>query len=83
MRYFFHVRNEGIFTEDSEGTELLDAEAALGEARAMARDFAIQDLMQPQLIANRVIEITDSAGAVVRNFRARDVLDGAVIPKAA
>jgi hypothetical protein len=83
MRYFFHVRNEGIFTEDPEGTDLLDAEAALSEARAMARDFAIQDLMQPQRIANRMIEITDSIGTNVRNFRARDVLDGPAIPEAA
>jgi hypothetical protein len=80
-RYFFRVRNEGIFAEDPEGTELLDSGQLWTRPRAMARDFAIQDLMQPESIANRMIEITDAAGISVRNVRARDILDENFVPK--
>jgi hypothetical protein len=81
--FYFHVRNGNLFTEDSEGSDLIDNDAALLEARAMARDFAIGDLMQPTNIADRTIEIRDAAGSSLWNFRARDVLDGDHVPAVA
>jgi hypothetical protein len=60
--FYPHVRNGNLFTENTEGSDLIDNDAALLEARAMARDFAIGDLMHPTNIADRTIEIRDASG---------------------
>jgi hypothetical protein len=64
------------FAPDSEGSELADVTATFLEARAMARDFAIDDLRQRNIVADRLIEITNSRGWRIGTFRARDALEG-------
>jgi hypothetical protein len=82
-KYFFDVRNGDIFTKDREGSEFLDDEAAMRDALVMAREFAIDDLQQPKVIADRTIEIRDLAGRSVMVFRARDVLESDQVPRVA
>ena len=57
MRYFFHIRDCGTLISDDEGTELPDLAAARQEARATARDLAMEDLKCGQMVAERSIEI--------------------------
>jgi hypothetical protein len=74
-RYFFDIRTDGIFTKDHEGSEFASDAAAMLDASAMAREFAIDDLKQPEIIADRVIEVHDGTGRGVGTLRARDVVD--------
>ena len=75
MLYFFHIRDLQGRTSDQEGSELPDMDAARIEARAYARDLAIEDLKCGQAIADCCIEITDG-GAVIEILMVRDVVRG-------
>lgn len=67
MRYFFHIRDCGTLISDDEGTELPDMAAARHEARATARDLAMEDLKCGQAVAERSIEIA-SGGQVIETL---------------
>jgi len=74
MRYFFNVRDREGLVCDKEGSELPNLEAARREARLSARDFAVDDLRAGRPVAERQIEITDSAGHMLEMMQARAVL---------
>jgi hypothetical protein len=67
MRYFFHIRDCGNLISDDEGTELPDMAAARNEARATARDLAMEDLKCGQVVGERSIEIA-SGGQVIETL---------------
>ena len=75
MLYFFHIRDLLGRVSDQEGSELPDMEAARREARASARDLAIEDLKCGYAVADRCIEITEGC-AVIETFMVRDVVRG-------
>ena len=50
MRYFFHIRDLDGRISDEEGSELPDMAAARDEARATARDLAMEDLKRGQAV---------------------------------
>jgi hypothetical protein len=75
MRYFFHIRDFKGGSSDQEGSELPDMDAARSEARACARELAIEELKCGQPIADRCIEITDG-GRVLESLLVRDVIRG-------
>jgi uncharacterized protein DUF6894 len=72
MRYFFHIRDCGTLISDDEGTELPDIAAARQEARATARDLAMEDLKCGQVVAERSIEIA-SDEAVIETVTVHDI----------
>jgi hypothetical protein len=59
-RYYFHVCNGNGFTEDEEGRELPDLEAARIEALRAARDIMASDVRSGALDLSSFIEIEDS-----------------------
>ena len=64
-RYFFHIRNESGLTEDHQGVELPDVEAARKEA--VARACELWSKRPPDSAHNDdTFEITDEVGDVVR-----------------
>lgn len=65
LRYHFHIHDEAGVIPDEEGTELADLSAARAEARASARELAIEDLRRADRIHARRIEIADETGAVL------------------
>jgi hypothetical protein len=58
--YYFNVRNDD-FTEDFEGTELADAQAAHAYAIQAARGLAADTVSHGHLTAAHRIEIVDAA----------------------
>jgi hypothetical protein len=75
MLFYFHVRDFNGRISDPEGSELPDMDAARTEARASARDLAIEDLRCGQAVADRCIEIMEG-GAVIESLMVHDVIRG-------
>jgi hypothetical protein len=75
-RYFFHVRDASSLARDTEGSELKDYAAAILEARASVREFAIEALKQSEAVDLLEIEIHDEFGAKLGVVRFADVAGG-------
>ncbi len=58
-RFYFHVCNGNGFTEDEDGRELPDLEAARAEAIRAARDIMASDVRSGMLDLSSFIEIED------------------------
>lgn len=72
MRFHFHIRDLEGRISDEEGSELPDIAAARDEARATARDLAMEDLRRGHGVVDRRIEIT-TGGRVIEILTARDI----------
>jgi hypothetical protein len=66
-RFYFHIRADGILIPDEEGMDLPDAQAAVAELRASARDLCATH-------PSGMIEMTDAHGKVLTQISARAVL---------
>jgi hypothetical protein len=64
-RYFFHLRSPSDSYDDTEGCELDDDEAALGEARAAACELTADRLRRGLATAETVFEVQDADGTIV------------------
>jgi hypothetical protein len=73
-RYFFHVREGGEISKDSEGQELPNADAARREAIAASREILGDKLLHGGSLDHRTIEIADETGHVVDIVTSNDVL---------
>jgi Domain of unknown function (DUF6894) len=78
-RYFFHLRNNHRRLEDTEGTELADAQAAHQEAMNSAIELISDRLkggwfQSGRKIFGSSIEVTDESGASVFTFPFAEVL---------
>ncbi|HEX3674652.1 MAG TPA: hypothetical protein VHU87_10295 [Rhizomicrobium sp.] len=73
-RYYFHIREGGNLVEDEEGAEVPDLEAAKSEARASARDLAIDEIRNERRVNGRVIEVADGYGKTLATIAIRDVV---------
>ena len=73
-RYFFHVREGGDISRDTEGQDFPDAEAARREAINANREILGEKLLHGGALNNRQIEIADETGHVVDVVNANDVL---------
>jgi hypothetical protein len=74
-RFFFHDRTDGALTEDVEGVELPDLDAARAEAVAAVRQLAAEDLQQARLPRNHEIDIADATGRQLVTVSERDVVE--------
>ena len=75
-RFFFHDRNGDTRTEDVEGVDLPDLEAARAEAVAAVRQLAAADLQQNRQPRIRAIDIADAAGQQLATVSTRDDVEG-------
>lgn len=73
-RYFFHVREGGELSQDREGQELPDVEAARREAVNTGREILGEKLLHGGALNNRAIEIADETGHIVEVVNINDVL---------
>jgi len=73
-RFFFPGRDGDALTQDPEGTEFPDLEAARAEAITGLRQLAADDLRQNLPASNRQIDIYDAAGQLLATVSARDAL---------
>jgi hypothetical protein len=58
-RFYFHVCNGSGFTEDGEGRELPDLEAARAVALAGARDIMAAEMLRGEIDLGSFIEVED------------------------
>jgi hypothetical protein len=65
MRYHFNIRDAAGLIPDDEGSEFADLNAARAEARASARDLAVDDLRCGVPVHPWRIEIADDDGMVL------------------
>src|SRR5689334_1547187 len=73
-RYFFHVREGSSLSQDEEGQELPNAEAARWEAVSATREMLGEKLLHGGSLNHRAIEIADETGFVVDVVYSREVL---------
>jgi hypothetical protein len=73
-RYFFHV-HDGLLTEDEEGTDLPDIDAARAFAMDCVRDMVCDDIKQGWLNLEHQIDVADDAGAQILSMTFREAFD--------
>jgi hypothetical protein len=73
--YYFHVCNGNGFTEDDEGQELPDLEAARAVAIRSARDIMASDIRDGTLDLSSFIEIEDKDSQLVRTIAFDEAVD--------
>jgi hypothetical protein len=64
-RFFFHVRDGDVLTEDPDGSEFPDLAVALAEALAAARDVLAEQLKAGANPDGQRFEIHDDAGRML------------------
>jgi hypothetical protein len=74
-RYYFHVCNGTGFTEDEEGQDLPDLEAARVEAIRNARSIMAADVQRGMLDLSSFIEIEDVDHQLVQTLGFQDAVD--------
>ena len=70
-RYFFHIRNSER-TDDEEGRELPDLDAAREFALEGARELVCADIKKGWLNLDHHIDVADEAGAVLFRLTFRE-----------
>jgi hypothetical protein len=73
-RFFFHVREGGDVSCDTEGQEFPDLEAARIEAMNASREIIGEKILHGGSINHRQIEISDERGDVLAVVNAQDTL---------
>ena len=73
-RYYFHIRNEGVFEEDQEGTELASNDAAQLEAIAGAREVIAERVKRGETIGTDTFEVVNERGELICSLPIRSVL---------
>ena len=73
-RYYFNVRDGETLSEDVDGIELQDLEAARREAIVAARDIMIDQLRGGEQVDGQIFEIEDEEGEVLLVIPVRDAL---------
>lgn len=73
-RYYFHVCNGSGFTEDEEGKELPDEEAARKEAILGLRDIGAGELRLGEMNLGSFIEVEDEAHRLVMTVNFSDAV---------
>jgi len=69
MRFHFNLRGDEGLIPDKEGSDLADLEAARAEARATAKELAIEDMRNGKSHPALTVEIADPNGVVVESVR--------------
>lgn len=64
-RYYFHIRSTDHHYDDPEGSDLMDDEAAICEARVSARELSADRIRQGLSTDETAFEVQDAKGAVV------------------
>jgi hypothetical protein len=74
-RFYFHVCNGTGFTEDQEGQELPDLDAARQVAASSARSIMADDVRRGELDLSSFIEIEDFGHQLVHTLCFEDAVD--------
>ena len=64
-QYFFDLRSDGIFSQDKDGVELLDAEAAHHTALGALVDAARDAVMEGSMGQHFAVEVRNGTGRVL------------------
>lgn len=72
--YFFHMQDGENTAKDEEGSVFEDVETAASEARASAREWALQLIRSGQKIDKQVMEMVDAEGRVRLSLPLRQII---------
>ncbi len=72
--YFLQIRHGARFTEDPEGADFLNLEAARTEALGVARDLLSSAVLQGHLPLKHSVEIADDTGRVLLTVPFREAV---------
>ena len=72
--YYFHMNDGENSAKDEEGAAFEDFETASSEARASARDWAVQLIQSGQLIDEQVLVMLDDQGTTRLSLPLRSVV---------
>lgn len=72
--FYFHIRDGDALTEDPEGSDLPDLEAARAEALTAVRQIAAEGIRTGKRVLGKSMEITDEAGRVLATVAFLDVV---------
>ena len=75
-RFFFDLVDGDEVTEDAEGVDLVDHEAAIAEALQGARDIVAHGIMENEDRSDQSFRIRDSHGHTVAMLPFREALPG-------
>ena len=73
-RYYLHICNGSGFTEDKQGQELPDMDAARKEAIRGLRDISASELKRGEMNLGSFIEIEDEAGRLIMTVDFHDAV---------
>ena len=73
-RYFFHVFDV-IWSHDDEGEELPGLDAAIRQAKHIAREISLEDEESGAAALDSFIEVADEHGKTVHVVRFREALE--------
>ena len=74
-RYFFNIRDDAGVTQDREGEEFCDRDAAMHEAELAAREVAADAIRRGLPVPNRHIEVMDKDGKLAGTCDMRSVIE--------
>jgi hypothetical protein len=74
-RFYFHICNGNGFTEDEEGREFPDLEAARSEAVRAARDIMASEVRSGMLDLSSFIEIEDADHQLTHTLGFEEAVD--------
>ena len=74
QRFFFNVRDGDDFIEDPEGSVLQDREAAIVEAKAVARELLVAEISSGATPDGRLVEVVDQTRIVIAVIPVRSIL---------
>jgi hypothetical protein len=80
-QYHFNVRDRRGVTQDIEGNSFDYLGEALDEAKATARDLALQLIDNPSPLEDLCVEVTDEDGTVLAALPVEEVLKHPNFPK--
>ena len=72
--FFFHIRDNRQFIEDTEGVDLPDIVRAIEEAEIVARELVAEMVLKGEPIDGQVFEITNEMGVIVHRVYWRDAV---------
>jgi hypothetical protein len=73
--FYFNVCDGHNTIEDPEGTVLPDVEAALSEAKMVARELVIYEVESGRRVDGRTIEVVDGEGVKCVVMAIREIVD--------
>lgn len=72
--YFFHIREAGDYSADTEGAMLSNDEQARSEAAKAAREMLAEKILRDEVVDGAVFEVVRSDGVLIAEIPLKSVM---------